>query len=506
MWSAGDGDDNRRFLADLRVLRDRAALEFDELAARAHYPSDVLKEAESGPSLPGLPILAAYVRACGGDVPEWEERWRRLGFESRADPGLPVRPAGASPAAVAGARAGVGVAPPESYDAERIRAVLRGAHGSSDRGGRGTASRGTASAAPAGVAGVERDGPGTTTEQRVPESPASWNAGTSWDQTVRWDADRGADWDTGFRPDAGSTLGTNTSWDGFQPDAGPGWDGAAADVPDAGPGWDGAAADVPDAGPGWDGATADVPDAGPGWDGATADLSGASANGNHHVSEPGDWASDTPVIEMPDAAHADAIRRDPFSAAWLADSELTSPPDLEPGWQGQAEAGAASAAPENWFTPRETSDREQTWASADTQPSPPVTDAWFASREQPDDGLPERDMAAPAESTAPVTGFWTPSASAPAPAEVRRHRQPRSAGTGTAEVRRPDPPQAEVRRPDPPQAEGHTMARTIAGPAVPPGPVVPPRERRADRLYPVRVLTVIVVAALIGSILVLLLR
>jgi hypothetical protein len=460
MWSAGDGDDNRRFLADLRVLRDRAALEFDELAARAHYPSDVLKEAESGPSLPGLPILAAYVRACGGDVPEWEERWRRLGFESRADPGLPVRPAGASPAAVAGARAGVGVAPPESYDAERIRAVLRGAHGSSDRGGRGTASRGTASAAPAGVAGVEREGPGTTTEQRVPESPASWNAGTSWDQTVRWDADRGADWDTGFRPDAGSTLGTNTSWDGFQPDAGPGWDGAAADVPDAGPGWDG----------------------------ATADLSGASANGNHHVSEPGDWASDTPVIETPDAAHADAIRRDPFSAAWLADSELTSPPDLEPGWQGQAEAGPASAAPENWFTPRETSDREQTWASADTQPSPPVTDAWFASREQPDDGLPERDMAPSAESTAPVTGLWTPSTPAP------------------AEVRRPDPPQAEVRRPDPPQAEGHTMARTIAGPAVPPGPVVPPRERRADRLYPVRVLTVIVVAALIGSILVLLLR
>ena len=35
MWSAGDGDDNRRFLADLRALRDTAALEFDELAALA---------------------------------------------------------------------------------------------------------------------------------------------------------------------------------------------------------------------------------------------------------------------------------------------------------------------------------------------------------------------------------------------------------------------------------------------------------------------------------------
>jgi len=126
MWSAGQGDDKERFLADLRALRDTAALGYDELAARAHYPSDVLEEAEHGPSLPGLPILAAYVRACDGNVPEWEERWRRLGVEVLADPGLPVRPAGASPAAVAGARAGVSVAPPDAYDPERIRAALRG--------------------------------------------------------------------------------------------------------------------------------------------------------------------------------------------------------------------------------------------------------------------------------------------------------------------------------------------------------------------------------------------
>jgi hypothetical protein len=127
MWSAGQGDDKERFLADLRALRDTAALGYEELAARAHYPSDVIKEAEYGPSLPSLPILAAYVRACEGDVLEWEERWRRLGVEVRVDPGLPVRAAGASPAAVAGARAGVGVAPPDAYDPQRIRAALRGA-------------------------------------------------------------------------------------------------------------------------------------------------------------------------------------------------------------------------------------------------------------------------------------------------------------------------------------------------------------------------------------------
>ena len=275
MWSAGNGDDNRRFLADLRALRDKAALEFDELAARAHYPSNVLKEAESGPSLPTLPILAAYVRACDADVPEWEERWRRLGFEADADPGLPIRAAGTSPAAVAGARAGVGVAPPESYDAERIRAVLRGAHGSSDRGARRT----TAGAASGGVASA-----GTA-------SGGAASAGTGWDTDTSADAMGGWGTDAGFQRDAGG----GTSWPGFQPDPSPNWDGAAADVPAASSGW---------------GSTG-------------ADLGGAPANGNHHVSEPADGLSETAVIETPDEARAEAIRRDPFSTAWLQDSELT---------------------------------------------------------------------------------------------------------------------------------------------------------------------------------------
>jgi hypothetical protein len=50
------------------------------------------------------------------------------------------------------------------------------------------------------------------------------------------------------------------------------------------------------------------------------------------------------------------------------------------------------------------------------------------------------------------------------------------------------------------------MARTIAERAVPPGPVVPPSKPRADRSYLVRLLVVMVVAALIGSVLVLLIR
>jgi hypothetical protein len=122
---AGQSDDNARFLAEFRALRDRSAIDYEELTARTHYPSDVLKDAENGPGLPGLPVLAAYVRACGGDVAEWEERWRQLARLADDESGLPSRPAGASAAAVAGARAGVTVGPAETADTERIKAALR---------------------------------------------------------------------------------------------------------------------------------------------------------------------------------------------------------------------------------------------------------------------------------------------------------------------------------------------------------------------------------------------
>lgn len=133
---AGQGDDKATFLAEFRALRDRAAIDCEELAVRAHYPTELIKEAESGPGLPGLPVLAAYVRACGGDVLEWEERWRRLANEAGHDTGLPMRPAGTSPAAVAGARAGVTISAAEAHDAERIKAALRAHTEREERAGR----------------------------------------------------------------------------------------------------------------------------------------------------------------------------------------------------------------------------------------------------------------------------------------------------------------------------------------------------------------------------------
>ena len=99
-----DTDDAMRFLRELRQLRNEAGLELAELAARAHYPRDVIVAAEAGPSIPALPVLSAYVRGCGAGLAEWEERWRSLTGSSAAAAGLPPRPAGCSGLADAGAR------------------------------------------------------------------------------------------------------------------------------------------------------------------------------------------------------------------------------------------------------------------------------------------------------------------------------------------------------------------------------------------------------------------
>src|SRR5215475_10647320 len=117
------GDDSARFLRELRQLRGGAGLGHAELAARAHYPCDAIRAAEAGPSLPDLPVLSAYVRGCGGTLAEWEERWRQL-TRSPALPLLPVRPAGSSDAATAGARVGSTSLAADGHDPHVIMAAL----------------------------------------------------------------------------------------------------------------------------------------------------------------------------------------------------------------------------------------------------------------------------------------------------------------------------------------------------------------------------------------------
>jgi len=399
-WSAGPGDDQARFLADLRALRDSAAIGYDEMAARAHYPSDILKEAENGPGLPGLPILTAYVRACEGDVLDWEERWRRLNPEVPDDPDLPVRPAGASAAAVAGARAGVGVAPPDVYDPERIRAALRGKAGS-DQADRRAGDRGI-SAHAANAAGLGSPDQGLAADSGT--SPGSWGANSSWDAT----------------PDRGVT----------------------------------------------------------------------SANGNHSAKHGTRGPFDAAFTSISDAAEtAEPAPAEEFS--WLqknqletrpADGELTWPEQTdngrtaEPadggfGWSGPAETGSAAEPADSELTCPERADTALT--------SQERADFWAKSAPQAPAQADLRMPAAAPRAEEPVIAraSWPAPADTTAPPAVEPARQ--SATAASAQ----------------PLSTSRPMAQATAG-----------DRRRQDRLFPARLLVVIVIAALIGSALVLLLK
>ncbi len=436
MWSAGAGDDQARFLADLRALRDLAAIGYDELSARAHYPSDVLKEAENGPLLPGLPVLTAYVRACEGDVLDWEERWRRLA-EVPADPDLPVRLAGASPAAAAGARAGVSVAPPDVYDPERIRAALRGIQGRSEHAARRTSD--PAVSAP-------------TRGYEFPDrSPAGWGAGISQD---------GSGLDTGANPDAG--MGA---------EAGPAWNSSLS------------------------------------WD-AEADQTITLANGNHSVNQQGRGPFDAAVGEIPDPAERpeqDGQFRwlpNGTPASWAADSEFDWPGTGRDG-SDQAEIGSAGTG--SAATPPD----------IDTRPAEPAVAEWAPS--------PQEDVPAPPERT----DFWATSVTAtsadlkspaapldwieePKPTPALTETAANSAAAGTSELTQrvataAAPSAVSATAPPQVSAEPARFASAAGFGAAQPASSKP-AERGKDRFFPARLLVIIVIAALIGSALVLLLK
>ncbi|GAB3160208.1 hypothetical protein GCM10027258_75150 [Amycolatopsis stemonae] len=76
----GPGDDVVvEFAAGLRRLREEAGgPTYRTLAADAGYSAAALSEAAGGRKLPGLALTTAYVSACGGDVEQWEARWREV--------------------------------------------------------------------------------------------------------------------------------------------------------------------------------------------------------------------------------------------------------------------------------------------------------------------------------------------------------------------------------------------------------------------------------------------
>jgi WD40 repeat protein len=70
------------FARELRFLRERAGRPtYRELSSRAHFSTSALAEAAGGRKLPSLAVTVAFVRACDGDVDEWESRWRECAAE-----------------------------------------------------------------------------------------------------------------------------------------------------------------------------------------------------------------------------------------------------------------------------------------------------------------------------------------------------------------------------------------------------------------------------------------
>ncbi len=73
------------FARDLRALRARAELDYPGMAEVSHYEMPTLAAAAGGRRLPTFPVAVAFVRACGGDVAEWEERWQKLAEKITAE-------------------------------------------------------------------------------------------------------------------------------------------------------------------------------------------------------------------------------------------------------------------------------------------------------------------------------------------------------------------------------------------------------------------------------------
>ncbi|MEV0144607.1 MULTISPECIES: helix-turn-helix domain-containing protein [unclassified Nonomuraea] len=72
----------QRFASELRKLRQEAGgLTYRAMADRAGYSVTTLSQAAAGERLASVPVVLAFVEACGGDVSEWESRWRQVAHE-----------------------------------------------------------------------------------------------------------------------------------------------------------------------------------------------------------------------------------------------------------------------------------------------------------------------------------------------------------------------------------------------------------------------------------------
>ncbi|MCF3131972.1 nSTAND1 domain-containing NTPase, partial [Streptomyces olivochromogenes] len=74
-----------RFAFELRKFRAEAGSPtYRVMAQRTGHGASTLSQAAGGERLPTLPVVLAYVQACGGDQEKWEARWREVSAEAAA--------------------------------------------------------------------------------------------------------------------------------------------------------------------------------------------------------------------------------------------------------------------------------------------------------------------------------------------------------------------------------------------------------------------------------------
>ena len=123
--AAIETDNVAAFARDLRVLRAKVGLDYPDMAEKSHYTMRTLASAAGGLRLPTLPVLIAYVNACGGDVGDWEERWDRLVKSGKKGGAVvPTTDAdGRDPSAALGVPGPAGQAPPEARQTGEIYVI-----------------------------------------------------------------------------------------------------------------------------------------------------------------------------------------------------------------------------------------------------------------------------------------------------------------------------------------------------------------------------------------------
>ena len=91
-----DGSPEREFAFWLRDLRNHAGLTYAGLARAANYSTSTMQAAAAGRQLPTLKVTLAFVRACKGNLDQWEKYWtqvkRALDSDSPFDARLLVKP------------------------------------------------------------------------------------------------------------------------------------------------------------------------------------------------------------------------------------------------------------------------------------------------------------------------------------------------------------------------------------------------------------------------------